>query len=95
MLSFVSQQNSPSASQQKLKTSFITCLKMPCRLETIAGEPLDGSVVLSSLLHVNFEKLSRKTSITALLKLLVQLPWVQKTTQRLMPKRGMTSRGTI
>lgn len=68
---------------------------MPCGLETIVGEPSDGLVVFLSLLHINFEKLSRKTSITALLNLLVQLPWVQKTMQRLMPKRGMISQGTI
>lgn len=79
----------------KHETSFIPYLKMPCRLETIVGEPFDGLVVFLSLLHVNLEKLSRKTSITdyAFLKHLVQLPWVQKTTGRLMPRRGMISQG--
>lgn len=75
----------------KYETSFITYLKMPCRLETIVGEPLDRLVVLLSLLHINLEKLSWKTSITALLKLLLQLPWVQKTMQRLTAKRSMIS----
>lgn len=79
----------------KYETSFITYLKMPCRLETVVGETLDGLVVLLSLLHVNLEKLPRKTSRTALLKLLVQLSWVQKTMQRLTPKRGTISQGTI
>lgn len=68
---------------------------MPCKLETIVGEPVDGLVVLLSLLHINLEKLPRKASITALPKLLVQLTQVQATMQRLMPKRGMISHGTV
>lgn len=41
------------------------------------------------MLHINLEKLSTKISITTLVKLLVQLPRVQKILQRQMPRRGV------
>lgn len=43
--------------------------------------------VVLEMLHINLEKLSTKISITTLVKLLVQLPRVQKILQRQMPRR--------
>lgn len=86
MLGFLSQQNTKCLTDKvQHDTNFVTYLKMSGRLES--WRPL-GRFLLS-LFHINLEKLSRKISITTLVKLLGQLPRVQKILQRLMPRRDV------